>query len=319
MNAEVLDVTVVVTTHNRYAALVRAVQSVRAQSRPAADIVVVDDGSDPPVGDLGDDVRVVRHDVPRGVCAARNSGAAAAKGHYVLFLDDDDSLTSDALEHSLRGVETSLLPAPVAALGALAIVDEQDNVLDIHHPPTLPRGSAWLFDPRPSGTSLNVQNSLLVPKHVVEEIGGWNEELRSWVHDDFFLRLARACSLQGVDQVTYRRLDQIDARQHVSRQMSARAASMEHTLAAHEQMFVRHPRVHGKYLGAIAMTWLRCGEGRRARVAAWRSWRVDPARQGALVQLAACLAGSGVYSGLARIRGRRPQSRPVVQGGAGSR
>jgi glycosyltransferase involved in cell wall biosynthesis len=313
------DVTVVVTTHNRCAAVVRAVQSVRAQSRPATEIVVVDDGSEPPVVDLGHDVRVVRHDVPRGVCAARNSGVEAAEGHYLLFLDDDDVLPPEALEHSLRAVETSQLPEPVAALGALAIVDEQDDVLDIHHPPTFRRGSAWLFDSRPAGTTLNVQNTLLVPKQVVEEIGGWNENLRSWVHDDFFLRLARACSLQGIDQVTYHRLDQTDARQHVSRQMSARAASMEQTLAAHEEAFRAHPRRHGKYLGTIAITWLRCGEGRRARVAAWRSFRVYPARPKALVQLAACLAGPGVYSGLARIRGRRGQAGPVVQGEAGAR
>ena len=219
-------VTVVITTHNRYDALVHAVQSVREQSHPTTDVVVVDDGSDPPVANLGDDVRVVRHEQPRGVCAARNTGVEAADGEYVLFLDDDDTLPPDAVVNSLRVIETSDLPEPVAALGAIAVVDDEGDELLVRRPPTVPRGSAWLFDPRPTGTTLTVQNTLLVPKQVVLDIGGWNEDLRAWVHDDFFLRLARACSLQGTEQVTYRLLQPTGARHHVSRQLPARAATL---------------------------------------------------------------------------------------------
>ena len=302
MSPDADSVTVVITTHNRASTVVLAVDSVRSQSHSNIEIVLVDDGSEPPVGDLGSDVRVVRHDVARGVCAARNSGVEAGVGHYVVFLDDDDWLPPDAIEHSLRVIAESTLPDPVAALGSIAVVDDQGDLLEVRCPPTFPRGSAWLFDPRPPGTTLTVQNTLVVPREVVQEIGGWNENLRAWVHDDFFLRLARACSLQGTDHVTYRMLEPTGARQHVSRQLPARAAAMEQTLAAHEQAFRSHPRRHGKYLGTIAVTWLRCGEHRRARAAAWRSFRVDPRRPKAVVQLALALAGPATYARLSRRR-----------------
>ena len=83
-------------------------------------------------------------------------------------------------------------------------------------------------------------------------------------------------------------------------------------------MFRRHRRKHGKYLGTIAMTWLRCGERKRALSAAWRSVRVDPARPGALVQLVASLAGPAIYTGVARLRTREQLGGTRAQRGAGS-
>lgn len=298
------SVTVVITTHDRGDDLLAAIESVRAQTHAQTEILVVDDGSNPPVVGLGPGVRLVTHQQSRGVCAARNSGVAAARGHYVFFLDDDDTLPEDALVNSLVAIACSALPPPVAALGTMAVIDDNGVVLEHKRPPTFQRGSGWLFDARPPGRTLTVQNTLLVPRHVVQEIGGWNEELKAWVHDDFFLRLTRACSLQGCDEVTYHLLQPRAGRDHVSRRLSARAASMERTLAAHQAAFDLHPRRQAKYLGTIAVTWLRVGDARKARTAAWRSMRMDPRRPKALGQLGLALGGARVYAAMSRARDR---------------
>lgn len=295
-------VTVVITTHNRGQALADAVSSVRAQTHETVELVVVDDGSDPRVASFDNGIKLVTHEHPRGVCAARNSGVAVAEGDYVLFLDDDDTLCPDAIETGLRSIETSSLPEPVAALSAMAVVDEEGRVLEVRRPPTFPRGSEWLFDAYGPGRTLTVQNTLLVPREVVVGIGGWNESLKAWVHDDFFLRLARECSLQGSDRVTYRLLQPTSARDHVSRQLAARAAAMERTLDAHQQLFMRHRRKHARYLGTIAMTWLRVGDHGRARRAAWRSVIVEPWRPKALARLLVALGGPRVYAVLSTAR-----------------
>ncbi len=93
--AATIDISVIVPTRDRPRLLRRAVASALAQSTKHLEIVVVDDGSrgDELISDqdFGDSrVRLVRHDRPLGVAAARNTGLANATGHWVAFLDDDD-------------------------------------------------------------------------------------------------------------------------------------------------------------------------------------------------------------------------------------
>ena len=99
-----MQITVVIATHNRPALLREAIASVKAQSLDEWDILVVDDGSQPPV-DLKDlseilegRINMIRHDVPEGPSGARNTGMKAAVGELVTFLDDDDLLKPDALK-----------------------------------------------------------------------------------------------------------------------------------------------------------------------------------------------------------------------------
>jgi ABC-2 type transport system permease protein/lipopolysaccharide transport system permease protein len=93
-------VSVVIPTHDRAALLGAAVESVLAQTHPAVEIVVVDDGStdDTPTvaRAFGTRVTYVRQE-NQGVEAARRHGLAVSNGRYVSFLDDDDVLLPSKL------------------------------------------------------------------------------------------------------------------------------------------------------------------------------------------------------------------------------
>jgi GT2 family glycosyltransferase/SAM-dependent methyltransferase len=95
---------VVITTYNHAHFLGDAIESVLAQSHPAAEIVVVDDGStDDPRSVVAryPGVRLVRQ-ANQGLAAARNTGLAEAKtGNKVIFLDADDRLLPNALAAGL--------------------------------------------------------------------------------------------------------------------------------------------------------------------------------------------------------------------------
>src|SRR5688572_29492127 len=84
---------VVLPTYNRAQLLRRAIESVLAQSEPADEIIVVDDGSTDDTGavarSFGEAVTYLRQD-NRGVAAARNVGVSLLTTTFVAFLDDDD-------------------------------------------------------------------------------------------------------------------------------------------------------------------------------------------------------------------------------------
>lgn len=89
-------VSVIIPTHNRPHGLARALQSVRSQDH-VREIVVVDDGSEPPAA-APPNVRLVRVEGPRLVSAARNIGAARATSELLLFIDDDCELEEGAVD-----------------------------------------------------------------------------------------------------------------------------------------------------------------------------------------------------------------------------
>ena len=106
-------VAVVIPCFNLGAFLEETVASVRAQTRPAAEIVVVDDGSDDPrtlevlaripslTGGRG---RVER--VPHGgVASARDHGCRATSSPYLLWLDADDLLDPTFLEKTAERLD----------------------------------------------------------------------------------------------------------------------------------------------------------------------------------------------------------------------
>jgi glycosyltransferase involved in cell wall biosynthesis len=81
---------IVIPTYNRPRKLAQCLDSVLRLDWPAGrlEIIVVDDGSAPPMQHLHPRVQILRQ-ANRGPAAARNTGARAAQGRWLVFLDDD--------------------------------------------------------------------------------------------------------------------------------------------------------------------------------------------------------------------------------------
>ncbi|PTB99138.1 glycosyl transferase [Marinobacter sp. Z-F4-2] len=85
-----MDVSVIVPAKNEKASIESVVVRI-ARAVPAAEILVVDDGSDDETGDLAKGVgaRVIRHPYSKGNGAAIKTGARNAKGRVLVFMDAD--------------------------------------------------------------------------------------------------------------------------------------------------------------------------------------------------------------------------------------
>ena len=93
MDLSEATIAVVIPTYQRAQVVERAIASVRRQSRPADEIVVVDDGStDGTAERLREsfpDVTVLTQE-NLGVSAARNHGIRKSVSDWIAFLDSDD-------------------------------------------------------------------------------------------------------------------------------------------------------------------------------------------------------------------------------------
>jgi glycosyltransferase involved in cell wall biosynthesis len=100
-----LDVSVVIPAYRAARTVCRAVDSVLAQSAPAAEIIVVDDGSpDDLPGVLvpyGNRVTLIRKN-NGGAASARNAGIDQARGAFIAFLDADDYWEPHKLKRQLQ-------------------------------------------------------------------------------------------------------------------------------------------------------------------------------------------------------------------------
>ena len=167
-----MRVSVVVPTHGRPAGLAAVLAGLRRQTlaRDAFEVIVVDDGSDPPARADGAD-RLIRHERPRGPAAARNSGWRAARSPLVAFVDDDCVPVPswlEALTAAAGGSDRAIVQGPVAPPPA-----QEDRITPVTHTIRL-EGPSRVFE------SCNIAYA----RAVLEATGGFDESFRRACGED---------------------------------------------------------------------------------------------------------------------------------------
>lgn len=196
-------VSVVISTFNRLEWLREAVHSVRAQTLPDWELLVVDDGStdgtDEWLAGLGEPrLRYLRRDHTGSIAATRNAGVQAARGEWIAFLDSDDRWRDDKLARQLGRLrdrpDTRWCYTKYQLIGPDGVAVPQ------------PHGSPWYpwegsFVDRILTTEAAVLiPTLLVPADLARTLP-FDERLPLAEDYDFALRLADAASGCVIDEV----------------------------------------------------------------------------------------------------------------------
>ncbi len=101
-------VSVIIPCFNCRRTLRLAIDSLRNQSVPVLEIIIVDDGLSPAVEDI-EGVKIIRISENKGVAFARNLGVKQAEGEIIVFVDADVVLDKNFIRNILfaYGPETS--------------------------------------------------------------------------------------------------------------------------------------------------------------------------------------------------------------------
>lgn len=132
-------ISIIVPVYNIEEYLPRCVESLRKQTYPRTEILLVDDGSTDGTGALCDelakeDPRIrVFHKENGGSSSARNLGIAEAEGRYLGFVDGDDYVEPDMYEKLCAAMESYGVPA--AQVGRDEIGPDGNLLPDICTPP----------------------------------------------------------------------------------------------------------------------------------------------------------------------------------------
>ena len=182
-------VSIVVPCYNPGRYLAEALESALAQSHRNLEVVVVDDGSTEDLTatvERWPGVRLMRQE-NRGVSAARNAGARASRGAFLVFLDADDRLLPDAIEGGLQ--ELRIHSSAAFATGLCRPIGPTGEALPFRQQPEL-RGDCY--------EEMLQSNFIWMPAQVIyrrqafQASGGFDTTVDACADYDLYLRIIRA-------------------------------------------------------------------------------------------------------------------------------
>jgi hypothetical protein len=172
-----VTVSIITPCYNGGRFLRQTLQSAVSQSRPALEVIVIDDGSTDDsaaiASSFGPPVRVLQQ-TNQGESVARNRGLREARGTHILFLDADDLLDVHALEHLAGALDGH--PDAVGLMGCGWFTESPDA------PHTSKALTFQHFYPDIIQSNFGPPLCWLAPREAVLKAGGFAEEMR-WFED----------------------------------------------------------------------------------------------------------------------------------------
>ncbi len=182
---EGLDFSVVIPVHNRPHRVRKAAESVMRQEMTPLEVVVVDDGSDPPIQIDRDGVVLVRSNRNQGVSWARNAGVQRTRGRWIAFLDSDDVWLPEKM--ALQARYLSLYPFYQVVQSEEIWYRHGRRVNPCRHHM---KHEGWIWEASLERCMIS-PSSVLIRRELLERAGGFDQRLPACEDYDLWLRISR--------------------------------------------------------------------------------------------------------------------------------
>lgn len=190
-------VSVIVPCYRQAQFLATAIDSVLAQTYPAIEILVINDGSDDDTEQVavgyGERIRYF-HRANGGVSAARNTGISAARGRYLKFLDADDHLHPEQIAWQVAALAGR--DDCVAVTSVRMYRDDEPSQHEDH----VPSGEDLLGFLLSFDDNWLPPHAYLVPMSLAAAAYGFDESIGHFEDWDFFVRIGLRAPRLLVDQ-----------------------------------------------------------------------------------------------------------------------
>lgn len=186
-------VSVIIPTFNRADMVACAVKSALAQTYRDLEVIVVDDGSADEteniikqIAEKDSRVRYLRHEINKGMQAARNTGVKAARGQYIAILDSDCEWLPEKVATQVALFEKGSEKLGVVFVSFLSINSKGEFVAGRIRPI---RGNVYAdvlarCSPAPTST-------LMMKKQCFNRFGLFDENIKCWTEDDMCMVFAK--------------------------------------------------------------------------------------------------------------------------------
>jgi len=285
-------VSVVTPTYNRASFLPRVWQSLKVQTEPNFEWIIVDDGSTDNTREVVEQlqkednrIRYIRFTTNKGVNFARARGAEESRAPYLVFLDSDDTLYDS---HTLAVMLSEIRSTP-DDIGAVAfiVVNEQGRPMAFLEQERMVLGYEDIVcNEKAKG------EFIMICKRDYLAAAPWSpyqglECLHHWARARSFrvLFIARPGRIYYADAG-----DRLTSAASAVRRANSMAEGYLKLVADHAEVWKRCcPKQLGRYLFYAGMYFALAGQTRKAFACAWKAlWHNGPVLKSAMI-LFSCL------------------------------
>ena len=218
---KIKKVSAIIVTHNRFNLFKIALDSIRNQTYPNLEIIVVDDAStDETESYCGSqtDIKYLRINLgdSKGANHARNVGLSAAVGDYIAYCDDDDQWLPDKTTEEVKLLEKKK-DVGFVYCGRIICRYENGQLINENIERIAKSNRGWLKK-RIMYTIPCVTSTIMFRRDLLLSVGGFDTLLKYWQEYELSMRLCQITKIDFVDMplVKYR-LDYSDSARKSSR------------------------------------------------------------------------------------------------------
>jgi glycosyltransferase involved in cell wall biosynthesis len=312
-------VSIIVPTFNRLKYLRATMASVFEQTFQDWELLIADDGSDA-------DTRAYlqRLDAPPRVTViwlahsgrpsvVRNAALRAAQGEFVAFLDSDDVWLPKKLETQIASLRSRT--ARRWSHTKFILVDESGNPTAWQRTRAWPVPEGWILEKLVKSQTVISVPSVVASRELLEQLGGFDEELVMCEDYDLWLRLAMHSEIDAIDEplTLVTRHGEHSGNEIISFQDCRRVFEKMLCTAGTEHLRPILRAKRAEVIAGLASSQAACGN----RISALRTllssahdcWRYPPWWRGALQATARAFAPQAVRAVARRYRNNRQAQR----------